>query len=1240
MDDYKLVKLKSNYDPEAQESARLVDDNDDNCTTIMSIDGKPIDAEDAEALKLNLTELRCSPELPATNSTRKVYSTREIDCNLYGKNGDVAAFLRDAEHFEKEAIAKMLNTVDDDLPPLHYAVRHGHLQMIRVFLRFGANPDVKNKDEQTPLHFAAKYKPNYLPELVKKQGASPEIVRQARLRTLRTFAAPDTIISVLLKNGATTDSLDRYECTPLHYAALKDNKEEARQLISIGRADVHACELHGYTPLHLAANHGSEGVAELLLENGARVHDMDDRRNTALHLACRNGHEQIVRLLLRKITDKEERQKYVELTNSEENNCLHLAALKGHIDVVNEIFNSDVNINVNVTRKDRVTLLHLAAAKGSYTLCEKLIEQGAIVSAEDIDRRTPLDYAAYNNRDTIIEFLLQQQGVNIECRTKDLFTPFLTAVSENHQEAVEVLCKHGCDLSAVDIEQRSAIFLAAKFNGIAILKFLLEDEAENAEAIKVFVNKQTSTYETPMHIAAANDYMEVLTLLKEKGADIRATGDDEQTPLHLACERDHIEIVRQLIEWDESTITDVDDNGNTPLHYAAKEGNLQMVQELIDYGADVFARNSYEETALDIAVRGGHVDVVQALIDERAPLEPPQNNVTTALHIATEEGHDELIELLLLREQLTIDKVNEQGQTCLDIAIAKNNSRAVKTILQAPDWRNVLRVCSGRNSNHKHKLRCTPMCQLIRDMPDMAKIVFDKCVTNVKDEFGNVGKEMDYEFINDSYVMKPSGDGEHSKTAEKYPYEPDGRLKKDAVLNDPNYDNVIKTHPLQIMVNSERIDLLKHKLVASLIRHKWNTYARYIYYMALFIYIVFLSSFTIYVSNTLAPFNAMDQNTTWTVTGSLNERECAHISARRPLYLDLFRKLTMLLAIGQIMKEVYQLLNRWWRYFNVENCFEVCLYIGSFLVCWDMTPCTALTGIRLQWQWMLAGVMIFCAWINLILLIRKIPRFGIYVVMVVNTIKTFYRFSLIFALFIIAFSSGFFVVLQNKPEFASYLPSFVKTTVMMIGEFEYTAIFYEEEEGVHESHLFGRPIAHVIFMVFMVVMNVILMNLLVGLAVDDIKGVLERAELMRLRMQVQTIVDIERALPDWFRQRRHRGKEVLYSNRKKVAFNKSFLLNCWRYLGYTRAEIEELQEEEYDDYDEKANVVISNQNRNMRAIENISRNMREMYDAMGNAYDRINKLQDKTDNIEKLLLQLLDRKNEGQRARSLQDVRE
>ena len=78
---------------------------------------------------------------------------------------------------------------------------------------------------------------------------------------------------------------------------------------------------------------------------------------------------------------------------------------------------------------------------------------------------------------------------------------------------------------------------------------------------------------------------------------------------------------------------------------------------------------------------------------------------------------------------------------------------------------------------------------------------------------------------------------------------------------------------------------------------------------------------------------------------------------------------------------------------------------------------------------------------------------------------------------------------------------------MMIGEFEYTSVF----EGVfglgpgddpHEVKMYYSGITYTIFLIFLILMSIIIMNLLVGLAVDDIKAVQESAILKRLAMQV------------------------------------------------------------------------------------------------------------------------------------------
>lgn len=83
----------------------------------------------------------------------------------------------------------------------------------------------------------------------------------------------------------------------------------------------------------------------------------------------------------------------------------------------------------------------------------------------------------------------------------------------------------------------------------------------------------------------------------------------------------------------------------------------------------------------------------------------------------------------------------------------------------------------------------------------------------------------------------------------------------------------------------------------------------------------------------------------------------------------------------------------------------------------------------------------------------------------------------------------------------------IKTSVMMIGEFEFDDLFFDNvnldgEPAASASKMPYRTTTFLFFMGFMCVMSIIVMNLLVGLAVDDIKAVQDSAVLQRLAMQV------------------------------------------------------------------------------------------------------------------------------------------
>lgn len=83
--------------------------------------------------------------------------------------------------------------------PLHWACACGYLDMVRLLLRYGADPDKADIDDWTPLHWAASYN-------------KPESTR------------------LLLAAGATPELPDRGGCTPLHWA-VDNQAPEVEQLL-------------------------------------------------------------------------------------------------------------------------------------------------------------------------------------------------------------------------------------------------------------------------------------------------------------------------------------------------------------------------------------------------------------------------------------------------------------------------------------------------------------------------------------------------------------------------------------------------------------------------------------------------------------------------------------------------------------------------------------------------------------------------------------------------------------------------------------------------------------------------------------------------------------------------------------------------------------------------------------------------------------------------------------------------
>jgi hypothetical protein len=97
---------------------------------------------------------------------------------------------------------------------------------------------------------------------------------------------------------------------------------------------------------------------------------------------------------------------------------------------------------------------------------------------------------------------------------------------------------------------------------------------------------------------------------------------------------------------------------------------------------------------------------------------------------------------------------------------------------------------------------------------------------------------------------------------------------------------------------------------------------------------------------------------------------------------------------------------------------------------------------------------------------------------------------------------------------------------MMTNEFEYSNIFLQNENVAFPD--FGR----MLFLIFLLMVSIVLMNLLVGLAVSDINSLETQGKMNRLRKQADFLRVIQPSdldlwfMPKWFRRRFHGLKKV------------------------------------------------------------------------------------------------------------------
>jgi len=170
------------------------------------------------------------------------------------------------------------------------------------------------------------------------------------------------------------------------------------------------------------------------------------------------------------------------------------------------------------------------------------------------------------------------------------------------------------------------------------------DMAETLLAAKADPNLKSDTGRTPIEIATAMNYQNVVDLLRQNVAKLA----DPIQSFHKAVADHNITQVKSLLSQG-IDVNGKDETGDTPLHYTArlaKDAGKDVCELLIANGASINATNKVGWTPLHTAVESGNLEVARLLITDGADVNARDSSGRVPLYLAAAGGHTEIAELL------------------------------------------------------------------------------------------------------------------------------------------------------------------------------------------------------------------------------------------------------------------------------------------------------------------------------------------------------------------------------------------------------------------------------------------------------------------------------------------------------------------------------------------------------------------------------------------------------------------
>ncbi|XP_028413558.1 transient receptor potential cation channel subfamily A member 1-like [Dendronephthya gigantea] len=845
----------------------------------------------------------------------------------------------------------------------------------------------------------------------------------------------------------------------LHVATKMGDIDIVRRLLEeelVAHLVDHVEGENGRAPLHLAAWFNHIEIAQTLVKHGAKIDRPDITGKSPIYMAACSGHADMLRDFL-----EHEKDRVEDLLFSKSyggglyKNIFHVAVGSGDASSVQVCLEQDQEIVRRYLQEEvkhgNAHIIHAACKNGMEKCLMRIVESMGRLDTIQLNMKdnlgfAPIHKAAINDHANLVRFIGLKSRIFLNEKTENSQTSLVLAAQRGHINVVEQLLELKADFTITDDSDRTVLHYSIEYPDI--LKLLLRKKA----LTQLLINAKEKDGYTPIHNAALRGLCESVRILLDHGADLNVFTNTSRSPLHCAVSSQCLDMVELIRAKEPALINKADATGKTPLHTAASYGSAEVVRCLLNNGA-LIVRDGNMFTALHIASCKGHLTIVEMLATfNKSIIDWPNKYGRTALLCAAKSCKTDVVKYLLDSNAAITE--DYELYNCLDWSMIKNDKQSAMVMMSHDRWKEVM-------STTKHGTEGT-MTKLVGSMPEVA-----------------------YRVLSNS--MKSVGHPESKEHLVRYTFMSLQNLESTA--NKTAKSEVRPLAAIKAMIRNNCYNCLCHPVCCKYLKAKWMQFGWKIYSASLLIYIVFLISLNVYAFGIPTYKESLEKK----------ENQNASINVKVAMVI------CIIFASFNAFKEIVQLLVYKFNYFmDKVNYLECILYISTFIFA---VPNNGMIAIKSSSQWKSCSVALFCAWLNLVMYLRRFASYGIIILMMRKISATLLKVMLLLIFFLVAFAAGFTVIMNDRDGYQRFGLSMITSAVMSLGEFELKETFLKDAFPDYKTFYWLR-LAHLI--AFLVVMPIIIMNLLLALAIDDTSSIMQRAKLQKHIQTAKMIIDLER----------------------------------------------------------------------------------------------------------------------------------